>query len=498
MPQPTRDIAIEFGLGQLSTACIPGTRLSDILAKLHRGQAVSEPSLKYLRQQNLDDLYRFACGEISREAYFSQLNPEQIAQQKAAKAQQDANEESLVSARNKHQVEKQARKLKQVLSDQERHRRAREETEAVLAAQRARRATWAAQRERNREEAAALYRTRKSTTPSTADLLAHFHLKHLPKAQVTTLHDILVALYRGTPLTDDALTRLEREGLPHLFAYVSGHTTFASYLASARAVEVAEAARIARENDPAYIARQRNAHLCAKFKLTPTPERLSSHLITILEHIDAGQRLRDEDFAWLFTDAARLQVSTCLLQTCHLLEAVHQAERYQKSSNPWVALTACSHYRKGGKPENALTLLDSLGPSRVGNKKLHSAICTVRGGALRDLGQREDALSLGHQAHELQPDNFRPCTLLGALHMELGNFDAGHTWYMKAEKRGARQQSIDDELRKIFRQADKTRRDAMSAFLLGQNPTRYAWAKDSGKPQRATDRTRARSATRTD
>ena len=59
--------------------------------------------------------------------------------------------------------------------------------------------------------------------------------------------------------------------------------------------------------------------------------------------------------------------------------------------------------------------------------------------------------------------------------MELRHIDLGHAWYMKAEERGAKSQGIDDELRSIYRQADKAGKAAMKAFLLRQDPARYAW-----------------------
>ena len=73
------------------------------------------------------------------------------------------------------------------------------------------------------------------------------------------------------------------------------------------------------------------------------------------------------------------------------------------------------------------------------------------------------------------PKDFRPCTLLGALHIEMGNYQLGHEWYAKAHERGASKQAIDQELRGIFQRADKAKREEIKAFLLGQDPVRYKW-----------------------
>lgn len=45
---------------------------------------------------------------------------------------------------------------------------------------------------------------------------------------------------------------------------------------------------------------------------------------------------------------------------------------------------------------------------------------------MRDAGRLTEARTLGLEAHELTPSDFRPCTLLGAVSMGLGNLAAGH------------------------------------------------------------------------
>jgi hypothetical protein len=111
---------------------------------------------------------------------------------------------------------------------------------------------------------------------------------------------------------------------------------------------------------------------------------------------------------------------------------------------------------------------------------------------MRDLGRPVDALRLGDKAHAYRPDDYRPCTLLGAVNMELGNFALGQEWYAKAVERGATEESVDKDLRNILVRADQAKRAAMSEFLLRQDPARYAWVRKlrnwdtaaAGRPQR--------------
>lgn len=97
---------------------------------------------------------------------------------------------------------------------------------------------------------------------------------------------------------------------------------------------------------------------------------------------------------------------------------------------------------------------------------------------MRDLGRLTEAVKLGEQANELTPKDFRPCTLLGAVHMELSNYSLASDWYDKAIKLGATEQSIDSELKRIYAQADKVKRESIKTFLLTEDPIRFSWLND--------------------
>ena len=59
--------------------------------------------------------------------------------------------------------------------------------------------------------------------------------------------------------------------------------------------------------------------------------------------------------------------------------------------------------------------------------------------------------------------------------METGNYSVGQEWYAKAVERGATVDSVDQDLRNIFFRADKSKQAEMRAFLLSDDPVRYAW-----------------------
>jgi hypothetical protein len=159
-------------------------------------------------------------------------------------------------------------------------------------------------------------------------------------------------------------------------------------------------------------------------------------LMSILRKLDSKSRLAKIDTLWLKSEGRDYE-SEEILHAHHRLEADFCIAEYKRTNDPWQAVNASAHLRKCAAPAQAIELLSAIPAVRQEQAKLKSAIRTTHGGALRDLGHFTAALTMGEEAHALLPNNFRPCTLLGALNIELGNFEVGHEWYRMAEARGA-------------------------------------------------------------
>jgi hypothetical protein len=344
----------------------------------------------------------------------------------------------------------------------------------------------------------------------------HYFLDDRPEASVpaTRLRNILDSLQRDQRLSALALNYLEQQGFLALMGLARGEIAYEAFskVAAAEQAErrrVAEAqvladqaaqlveqadqaareasraadyaaARDARERDPKYIARLESRRLRARYGLDQFIEMpLFARLMDILRHIDDGNRLTDQDVLWLKTDG-RDCFSESLKSAFHEREATFFAAEYIRTRDPWNAVNASGHYRRCDEPGNAHDLLTSIPPDRHAAPKLKSAILTTHGGVMRDLGRSDEALELGAQAHALTPKDFRPCTLLGAVHIEVGNLQAGWEWYRRAEERGASERSIDHELRGIFLRAGIARREEIRSFLLREDPARYEWVRGRG------------------
>jgi len=84
------------------------------------------------------------------------------------------------------------------------------------------------------------------------------------------------------------------------------------------------------------------------------------------------------------------------------------------------------------------------------------------------------ALKLGHEAHQVTPLNFRPCTLLGAVYISTGEFSIGHEWYEKARERGFSQSAYDNDIRSIYLRANKEMKKRLKQNLI-QTGHKYNW-----------------------
>ena len=483
------DIACHFCVSGITGATIPYTRLSNILESMFHRRPLTALSLSYLQQQNLNELHQLASGQITYEAFIAALDPVLVAREQAARLELQAKAVERLAqeaelAKCKREVAKAARIARKAKYDHE--------CEAIETARVARETEWAAQRKRNCEAAETMYNARMSEpgyiAPTPYDIARHYRVSNPQGATTSPLSNILEALYKGRPLSEAYLNYLKIKGFSRLYALAIGQTAYESYISDLDAAEAAETARLelaeaqrrrretaeterlARESDPAYILRK-------KYGIIANAQSLKPRLMDILQSLEVGNRMAADDLVWLKTEG-NVYFTQELRKAYFLREAEFASNEYHRTLDPWNAINASGHFRKCNQPESALELLACVPANKLKLPKLHSAMCTTRGGAMRDLGRREEALQLGKQGHELQPRNFRPCTLIGAVCMELGDYAAGNDWYAKAEERGASKEIIDTELRGIFLRADKAWREKMRTSLLAKDPDRYRWVND--------------------
>lgn len=336
-----------------------------------------------------------------------------------------------------------------------------------------------------------------------ADLAERYFLEDLPGAAQlgARLNGILLKTDAGEQITALQRQFLATTGLHALVTLVDGKTTMGEFRAAAKqeqaarieeaavkalkdAAELAErteakaaavkATFAAMANDPALRRKREAKELRQRFGVGYIESEDYARAMALLRQVANGQRLNVEDLVWLKTEAEYCWTDE-LQRAWHALEAAALTEAWESSGDPWNAVNASGHWRKAGEPERALRLTEAalarLGPS----PKLRSALATTRGGAMRDLRRLDEAKALASEAHELASNDYRPCTLLGAVHIELGDLPTGHEWYTKAESLGAPRQAIDHELRRLLIRTSIQEQQRIREFLLRQDPERFAW-----------------------
>ena len=236
-----------------------------------------------------------------------------------------------------------------------------------------------------------------------------------------------------------------------------------------------EAERIAYRESPEHIAEQKERAILRKYGvITPLEGEDRQKLLEIFGKLESGMRLDGADAARLIEMKGKHGLEGAFA-TYHRLEAGFCIAEFKRTGDLWQSVNASGHLRKCNSPAEADALLVKLPTSRMKDPKLCSAVLTTHGGAKRDLGNLAEAQSMGEQAHALQPRNFRPCTLLGAVHIEQRNYELGHAWYRKAEARGASSGSIKAEIQALLKNMTGKEREAAIKELLRIDPERYGW-----------------------
>ena len=340
-------------------------------------------------------------------------------------------------------------------------------------------------------------------------------------AASSQLHEILEARTKNKPCTEADITYLHDNGLHALAGLINGDVSWAQYKQAAaierecrvalireaqaearrareearrlkleeferkrqaRAQEQAriaellaqkEAQRIAYLDSPEYIAQQKEQVTLRRYGVTtPLEAQNRQKLLEIFGKLESGKRLDGADVARLIEMKGKHGLEGAFVMH-HRLEADFCIAEFKRTGDPWQSVNASGHLRKCNSSAEADALLAKLPPSRLKHPKLHSAVLTTHGGAKRDLGNLAEAQSMGEQAHALQPGNFRPCTLLGAVHIQQRNYELGHAWYRKAEARGASSGSIQAEIQTLLKNMTAKERDAAIKELLRIDLERY-------------------------
>lgn len=332
------------------------------------------------------------------------------------------------------------------------------------------------------------------------------------------LYTILRAMDDGELISDARRQWLEKKGLNTLADLATGkidHNAFCVHAAAERQVRiptaandvdrVAQAEQSRREvadarheaerarlkalsdayfNDPVRRRKLEWERLRRRFDTGYIQPQYYPRVMKLLAQLATGQRLSPSDALWFQTEG-RGYWSEEAWRVWNSIEAESYADEWRRTGEAHKAAKASACWRKAEKAGDALTITEAALAKSSGNAKAQSMLMTTRGGAMRDLRRFEEALVQGQNAHALTPKNFHPCTLLGAVHIQLGNHVEGLRWYTMAEERGAKVAEVDQDLRSVWRRLNEDEKKGLGAVLLARDSVRYAWVKRRQRsPQR--------------
>jgi len=200
----------------------------------------------------------------------------------------------------------------------------------------------------------------------------------------------------------------------------------------------------------------------------------NSKLYKIFQYIKKGKRFLKEDITWLIRNNF-LYKKRALLLEYHYREAEYYKNNYSKSGNLWDIVNASSHYRKAKMPKIAISLVDNIVLKKIKSNSLKSALTITQGGAYRDLLDLDKALENANKGFNYDSLSFHPCTLFGAVYYQMRKFSLGDKWYAKAVKNGANTESVDSEIRAIYKSTKGKEREEFKRHLLGIDSARYHW-----------------------
>lgn len=254
--------------------------------------------------------------------------------------------------------------------------------------------------------------------------------------------------------------------------------------ASEEARRKAELARASAEffANPDYRRRQESKQLRRKFNLNYIEPEHYPRAMRLLQALARGTRLKQVDVLWLQTEVDEWWTDE-VAAAWHLVEAEVHTAAWRKTRDPWEAINASSHWRKGNRPETAISLTsEALAAVVTAEPKVRSALATTRGAALRALARHIEARAWAEDAHRLVPNDYRPCTLLGAIHIEMGEYSTGLDWFEKAERLGAEKRAIDHDIRVLLARMPEAQRNRVARLLLDEDSERFSWLRSKRDP----------------
>lgn len=211
--------------------------------------------------------------------------------------------------------------------------------------------------------------------------------------------------------------------------------------------------------DKENFAKLKTKYLVSNFSDTsPT-----SLLYAILIKIESEELLTGDDEKWLIRH-----------RLFAVLGSYFEIKSHLPQSESWDSVTAGKYWRKAKQPQRAI---DALKGANSNNERIKSAILTVRGAALKDKKQFQEATQEAKKAIAVSPRSYHPYNLMGAICVQNGAPEEGNAYFEKAKELGASPEEMDEIIKDSIQNADAENQLKAIRYLLAKDPVKYKWAK---------------------
>lgn len=196
-----------------------------------------------------------------------------------------------------------------------------------------------------------------------------------------------------------------------------------------------------------------------------------NRVLDILVRLEKGRTLSGDDLALLAERGAP--------ELADGLDRIRIKEiQYARTGDVGILATLSKEWRRLHRPERAL---EATGRVIGRDQKLlvtvtndeEAILLTTRGGAYRDVGDRENARRCAQRSIALRPNHGYAYCLLGAIDVDEGAISSGEASFSECERLSSTSDA--DALRHSALRSSKYPAE-YAAYLLDKDPVRFSWA----------------------
>lgn len=198
-----------------------------------------------------------------------------------------------------------------------------------------------------------------------------------------------------------------------------------------------------------------------------------SSLVRILTLLDKDKKLGQHEKLWLFANGDRFFTEPVQNKYYNI-----EAEKFITTNGVDSienVIEVAKMKLKAREAEQAEKLLEKVNVSDVQrqSQNLLASYYLVLSDVKKELAKQEEAIQHALKTHQLSPEEYAPCVLLGISYLEQEKLEASYSWYKKARSLGAPLYAIYDDLLDVLSVMSNSKRNEFMSILHKKDITFY-------------------------